>query len=354
MLGILDVPRYAAANARVRGRIGRLLSPARWRILLNASDSGEFLQYLSGTAYRSALATMVMERPDLGEIERRLWQYLAQAYRAPLPFMPGGSKKLLVWLWRRFEVNSLKAILRGVKGGAPPARIRRTLVPLGSDSDLPWETLTELPSVPAVVERLEGSFYGRALEPGLDRYRREDLLFPLEIRLDLAYVRQLLRLIEKLRGRDRQEAQRFTGAMVDSQNVLWAFRYRIYDDLSPEEILTYTLHQGVQVDASIIREIAAGASVLHVLQDVWGESLPGLRRLRGLSDKQALLEVERIFDRHFYNEAMETLKGYSLHLGIVLSYVVLQETEVKDLVSLLEGIAAGWSPDQIHDYLIAR
>lgn len=44
MIGILDVPRYAAANARVRGRIGRLLSPAQWGILLNSSDVEEFLQ----------------------------------------------------------------------------------------------------------------------------------------------------------------------------------------------------------------------------------------------------------------------------------------------------------------------
>ncbi|MDX1686906.1 MAG: V-type ATPase subunit [Candidatus Promineifilaceae bacterium] len=353
MLGVLDVPRYAAVNARVRGRIGRLLPPARWRILLNASDSGEFLQYLSGTAYRPVLAAMVMERPDLGEIERRLWQHLAQAYRAPLPFMPGGSKDLLAWLWRRFEVNNLKTILRGVKGGAPPAQIRRTLVPLGSDSELPWKTLTDLASVPVVVERLEGSFYGSALEPGLERYRREELLFPLEIRLDLAYFRQLLRFVEALRGRDRKEAQRFTGVMVDSQNVSWAFRYRIYDDFSPEEILNYTLRKGVRADASVIRQIAAGASVLPTLQNVWGESLPGLRRLVGLPDKQALLEMERIFDRYFYNEATETLKGYSLHLGIVLAYVALQETEVKDLVSVLEGIAANWSPDRIHAYRIA-
>lgn len=51
---------------------------------------------------------------------------------------------------------------------------------------------------------------------------------------------------------------------------------------------------------------------------------------------------------------METIKGYSLHLGIVLAYVVLQETEVKDLVSVLEGIVAGWSLEQIRPYLIAR
>ena len=143
-----------------------------------------------------------------------------------------------------------------------------------------------------------------------------------------------MRLIGKLRGRDRQEAQRFAGTLVDSQNVLWAFRYRIYDDLSPEEILNYTLHEGVRVDTSLIRHIAAGASVPQVLQEVWGEDLPDLERLLGLPDKEALWEAERAFDRYFYNEAMETIKGYSLHLGIVLAYVVLQETEVKDLVSL--------------------
>lgn len=258
-------------------------------------------QYLSLTPYQAVLAAIAVEEPDPGEIERRLWQHLARSYRAPLPFMPGGAKVLLAWLWRRFEVENLKTILRGVKSGAPSTQIRRTLVPLGSASDLPWETLTGLASVPAVVDRLEGSFYGRVLEPGLERYRREELLFVLEIRLDLAHFRRLLRLIGKLRGRDRREAQRFTGTLVDGQNVLWAFRYRIYDDLSPEEILNYTLHEGVRVDASLIRHIAAGASVPQVLQQVWGEDLPELERLAGLPDKEALWEAEKAFDRYFYS-----------------------------------------------------
>jgi V/A-type H+-transporting ATPase subunit C len=356
MSNFLDAPRYAAASARVRGRIGRLLTPAQWELLLEAPDLSTMVQNLSTTAYQPLLEQVgraAMAQPDPSRIERWLWQYLATSYRAPLPFMPGATKDLVAWLWRRFEVDNLKMVLRGVERDIPPGRIRDTLVPLGDASGLPWESLSEASTVPDVVSRLAGRFYGRALEPALDRYRREGLLFVLEIRLDLAYARELLNLVEGLRGRDRREAERFTGTLIDSQNVLWAFRYRLYHDLSPEEILNYTLQRGVRVNTRILREIATGASVMTVLEEVWDGALPDLERLARHRDQQALVEAEAMFDRYFYRQAKKTLKGYPLHLGVILAYLVLQETEIGDLVSLIEGKASGWPADRIGPYLVS-
>jgi V/A-type H+-transporting ATPase subunit C len=351
MISMLDPARYAAANARVHGRLAQLLSAMTWQDLLIAPDLPEVLRILTGTVYGQVLARIPAERLEPDWIERALRQYLVEAYRAPIRFTPRGPQELVDWLWRRFELDNVKLVLRGVEQGRPAQRIQARLVPLGEASELPWGSLVESVSVPAVVERLEGTFYGDVLELALDRYLREELLFVLEVVLDRTYYRRLRDLSEGLSGRDKQEARLFVGTIVDSENVLWAFRYRIYYNLGPEEILNYTLHRGVRVGVDVIRNIALGAGILETVEQIWGEELPNLDRLVGLSEREMLDELELIFKRYLYDLARQAFTGYFLHLGIILAYEILLETEVQDLIVIVEGKAADWSPDQIRPYL---
>jgi V/A-type H+-transporting ATPase subunit C len=352
MVSTLDPARYAAANARVHARLDLLLSPVTWQELLSVPDLSELFRILTGTVYGQVLGSISVEQLEADRIERALWQYLARAYRAPIRFAPSGPQKLIDWLWRRFELDNLKMVLRGVQRGRPAQHIRERLVPLGPASELPWDNLVEAPSVSAIVEHLEGTFYGRVLDPALDRYLREELLFVLEVVLDRSYYRRLLDMSEDLWGRDKREARLFVGTIVDCENVLWAFRYRIYYNLGPEEILNYTLRRGVRVDLEVIRSIALGAGILETVEQVWDEELPGLDRLVGSTEQEALDELELIFQRYQYDLARQAFGGYPLHLGTILAYEILIETEVHDLVSIIEGKAADWSPDQIRPYLI--
>ncbi len=353
---MLDPVRYAAAYAKVHARLGQLLNTQAWNDLLTAADLSDFVQQLSETPYQDAVEHVRREREgetiDVAVLERALRGHLARASLRPLTFVSGKPKDLLLWRWRRFELENLKTVLRAVERDVTPQQARSTLVPLGTASELPWDDLLESESVPQAVERLSDSFYGEALQPAMDRYREGGPLLVLEVRLDLAYYRRFLEIIERLTGRDRKEAERFLGTMIDSQNLLWAFRYRVYYGLSPEEILNYSLHRGVRLDVETIQWIAQGALVIDVLRDVWNGHLPGLHRLEGLSDKEALGEAEGVFDRYLFNQAQHTRGAYAMHLGIVLGYDVLLETEVRDLVTIAEGKAVNWSAADIRPYLV--
>jgi V/A-type H+-transporting ATPase subunit C len=197
-----------------------------------------------------------------------------------------------------------------------------------------------------------GEQYARALEPAMERYGREGELFVLEVALDLAYYRRLLRLLDSLAGRDRRDAGRFVGTLIDGHNLLWAFRYRVYFDLSPEEILNYTLQRRLRVDAAMVREIALGASLPEATRAVWNDRLPDLERLEELPPAEALPELELIVRRYLYTLAQRALEGYPFHLGTILAYTVLLESDVQDLIAIAEGKAANWSAEQIRPTLI--
>jgi vacuolar-type H+-ATPase subunit C/Vma6 len=352
MASLTGPVQYAAASARVRGRLARLLPASTWSTLISAADPGEFVRELMATDYAQTIADASSEPVETGPVESRLRQHMAHGFQAPLRFLPRSTRELLDWRWRHLEIDNIKMILRGVERGASAERIVSTLVPLGPGSDVAWENLAQAVSVAAVVDQLRGTFYGRALRPALDQYAEEHRLFALEVRLDLEYHRRLLKLIEGLGGEDRHVAERFLGFMIDSQNVIWALRYRIYYHLSPEEILNFTLNHGVRVRPSSMQEIAAGADPVDVLQRVWDGKLGELQALRGLTREEVLARAESLFNRYLYRQAIKTLQGFPLGLGIVLAYHTLLEFEVYDLVTVLEGKAVGYAPDQIRPLLI--
>ncbi len=358
MLAILDPLRYAAANANVRGRMARLLPATTWQTLLTATDLNGLVTILNRHGYQTVLANLGTGEIAAAPVEKALWGHLVREMQAPLKLLPGKPQKLLGWLWRRFEVDNLKTILRSVDAGVAPDQIRAALIGLGPASGLPWNRLTESTSVSDIIEQLRGSFHGafyaRALDQATERYRQARDLFAFEVSLDLAYHRRLLRLLDDLSGRDKGEAQKLVGSRIDSQNLLWAFRYRVYFDLSPEEILNYTLQRRLRVDAEIVREIATGGAIGQMVQRLWSADLPGLERVTELPPEEALPRLQLSFQRHYYQVAQATRQGYPLHLGTMLAYLILLESDVRDLITIIEGQASGRSPDHIQSFLIGE
>ena len=189
--------------------------------------------------------------------------------------------------------------------------------------------------------------------------------------LDIRYYRDLAAAIKHLGGADREEARRLLGAHLDMLNVLWAFRYRSYYGLSAEEIVNYTLWQTVRTDAAVVRDIALGAEPRDILLRVWGEGAFDPVLLQSLGPSQGTMDadvlhppdvlhpqasllprIELILRRYWMRLAEREMGGYPFKLGALLGYLVLQQLEVHDLVTLLEGKGMGWELERIRQHLV--
>lgn len=352
MIG-LDAARYAAANGRVRGLYSRLLSESHWRDLIGAPDLAATLSLLRTTIYSDVIASAEQRGLTLVRLERRLLGKAALNCRHAMAFTSGGTHTLILVWWQHFELENLKAVFRGVEQGMEPEEIRRFLIPLGEYSTLPWETLLNERSISNLVDDLNKTHYINPLRVAWPAYQREQAVFPLEVALDIRYYRDLAAAIKHLKGDDREQAQRLLGTWLDILNILWAYRYRVYYGLSAEEIVNYTLWHTFRTNIGLVREIALGADPRDVLARVWGGSTLDLSPLNAYQDQlQMMPALEMLLQRYWRRLARRALEGYPLRLGSILGYLVLQELEIKDLITLLEGKGMNWSPERIHEHLI--
>jgi vacuolar-type H+-ATPase subunit C/Vma6 len=348
-----SVDNYAVIHAVTRALYADLLPNSTWQSLIQTPDYATVLDLLSKSIYGIYLD---INRPLLTprRVVYQIRQHLIDVYTKLIRLAPPATCMVLQTLWHHYEVDNIKAALRGHVAGASWDRVLHLLYPMDRHTVVGIDLLrriVEAPDIEKAVNVLDGLSYHQILVHALTRYYEEQSLFPLEVALDLGYRRLLWDCIFALKGIDHEMALRTIGTVLDSDNLLWAIRYRVYHHLSEEEIINYTLPVGYEVSDDDIRTIARGGDIADVVFKVYPEIKAqlsgvildtggGLRQLERALYKLALLRCRKAFI------------GYPFHIGIPLGYVWLNENEIRDLTIIVEAKAAGTPPDKFGPMLV--
>jgi V/A-type H+-transporting ATPase subunit C len=327
-----------------------MLSPEAWLSLREAADYGSLVDVLKTTVYGPYLDEVEQAQLTPRRAIYQATKHLADAFEVILRLVPRSGQPLVTQLYRRYEVDNLKALLRGLETGASWERVRYVLFPLGEFTVLPAQRIVDAEGVEAAAELLRGTPYYGTLSHALRRYEAEGSLFPLEVALDLAYWRELWRDVGQLSTSDREQVQRIVGTLLDVSNLLWAIRYRVNHGLSEEEIINYTLPFGYHVRDEDIRAIAAGAEIGPVVARVFpqlGDIGPLLQEPRS-----GLPRLEARLRRRVAERCRTAFLGYPFHLGVPVAYLLLTELELEDLTVLVEAKASQAPSERFEPYLL--
>ncbi len=345
------VSAYAAVHARVRAMRASLLSPELWRQLDAAPDFAALSSTLQETVYGPYLDQVddALLTPRRAVYQIKI--HLSQACMTVTRMVSNKVRPLMTQLYRLYEVDNLKAVLRGLAAGDPWDRVRYLLFPMNGNTVLPAQKIVESGSIGDAVDLLRSTPYYATLSHAMERYAAEQSLFPLEVALDLAYWRELWQDVQRLVGREREHALRLVGTMLDINNLMWAIRYRVHYQLSEEEIINYTLPFGYRVHDRDIRAIAAGGAIAPLLARIY----PDLGDVSGYLDTPGLLSrLEIRLQQRLAAQCNAAFVGYPFHVGIPTAYLLLNELEIQDLTVLIEAKAMQATPETFLPYLVMR
>jgi V/A-type H+-transporting ATPase subunit C len=342
---------YAAISARVRAMYSDLLDAQDFARLSAAPDLPTLVTQLKSTAYGPYLEPLKDQEVTAQKVLHHLKGRLADVFNSVIHMAPQATRPLLLQLYRYYEVENLKAVLRGILSGATYDRIREVLFPFGEMSVLPAQAMLEAgSSIPAAVELLAGTVYEEPLSFAMKRYSAEQSLFSLEVALDLFYWRQLWQQAKRLTGTDRDQALRILGAWMDMNNLTWVIRYRVYHDLSEEELINYTLPFGFRVRDEDVRAVAAGADIASVVEGIY----PGLKDVNALmaEPRRGLPELEVRLKRQLMEQCQAAFVGDPFHIGVPIAFLVLSDLEIQDLTVLVEAKSTGLPEGEYAPYLL--
>ena len=352
--GVTD---YAAISARVRAMSADLLTPQDMLRLNEAQDFPSLFNVLKGTAYGHYLEGLKDKDINPRRVIIQIKRKLADAFYSVIQMAPVQTRPLVKQLYRYYEIGNLKAVMRALVTVSAWNtetglwdRVREVLFPLGANSVLPAQAMVESGSIASAVDLLNGTPYEDILSFAMKRYSAEQNLFPIEVALDLAYWRRLWAEAAKLTGQDRQYGVRIIGSLLDMNNLMWAIRYKVYQKLSEEEIINYTLPFGYRVKDTDIRAIAAGGDVASIISRLY----PGIPDVNTLLEepKSGLPKLEALLKRELLKQCQAAFVGSPFHIGLPLAFLVLHDLEVQDLIILIEAKSSNLPEDEYRPFLL--
>ena len=333
--------------AKARTMYGRRLTQADYNELLKCRTVGEVAGYLKNhTVYSKALAGVVENEIHRGELEARLKQKLMEDYASLCKYEVEVDRHFSRSFIERDEIQLLlRAVLRinSAKKEAgesffPPYLLRNTSLDLSA--------LSRAKSVEDLKHIVEKAPYEKAAAPFLAQTEQKIDYTGLENALYCNLFANIMQTISKhFIGEPKKELLEIYQAYLDLNNYVRIVRLRVHYGISPEEAKKMLLPSGA-FSEEFLDKMAQG-STEEEIQSVLEHTEVGRKALKMrhvyLDEIPARMNFQLC--RHFVD--------FSIYPPVVLiAFIFLSETEIGNIVTVIEGKRYQLEPEEIKKLLI--
>ena len=336
---------YRAINTKLHAKRRTLLSDADWIKMAeckNVSQVVEFLKKREG--YKSLM--VLNKECDLrrSDLEIVLDRYIVNEIEDILHYFSGSYKEFFKTFLMEYEISDLNLILRSITCNEEMTAIESLFVHSEKWGMANYQKLVGCKNVLQFIETLKDTSYFMALKT----MTQEDLTkreFHMEMKLYMLFYKELIEKAARLDPKDEEIAKKFIGTKIDFLNVQWIYRALKYYDISPEEILIYSLPNGNRLGyrklkvLSYTRDIETFKKLVHKY----------LAHPLFKDNDDVYLDCNT--DRYLYKLVSRIDKnGESIAASIAYLYIL--SIEVNDLVSLTEGIRYAVPESELSKFLV--
>jgi len=367
---------YAFINAKLRGRISKILPEEVFGQMARSGSVDECIQLLRDTDF-ATVEEAYHRTGDIKTAELELMRREAGLYRELNGLVSEELKPFVDALAGRFEIENLKNALRlwfdanvrkrGIEARTGYLLRERIRFPIDVDA------IVNAPTLEQAAAALAGTPYAPLVVRETPRVLESGSLFTLEIALDQLFYQQLDASLEALSDRDRRVARRLIGVEIDIENIGWLIRFKTFYGMGLEEALTRSIPRGLNLNREAIAEAYASEAPVTALSALVRKRYPELSALlssreRGAGEAAApssasggpegtgrrrtagvsrLALIERVLREILLIEVRRILGGYPFTVGVIMAYFILKGEEIRRIVTLLNAKSYGWPEDRI-------
>lgn len=343
-------------NARLRAMKSRLLSRRDLEMMTNVESLQGLIAALTQTLYRKPVEAALMQATGIYCIHEALRTDLVRTFRKVRTFFKDNAEEMILMVLRRYDVQNLKSILRGLDKNASSAEIQSTLLPIGElDSDLlvalslalgPRSVVDLLASLNLPIARPLVRL--RVERPGAEMYEWE-------LALDQWYFTESQQALSELKGKGKVLFS-FFRLDADLTNLLTILRFvqfpserkflrekSGFDNLSPLFVgpgslkFDFLERLGARPTLESVVEILSDSPYGAALRD--GQTL--FEQSRRLSD------FEKALWRFRMKWMSQQIIRDPLGIGVFLGYLSSKINEINNIRRIAYGIDMGKKSDAI-------
>ncbi|MFA7591649.1 MAG: V-type ATPase subunit [Sphaerochaetaceae bacterium] len=355
------VKRYGFINAKLRARIGSMISDEKAEMLLRSGSLEEFLQQLKDTPY-AMLSEEYDKTGDIQHLESLLFAREVELHKEVIHYFDGDHAALVMALTAKLEIENLKAVLRLFFSNT----VKRQNIdfrfgylyqgPIVSKID--WTQIANANNFQEVLSALQGTPCYETISGFDPESFEQEGLFYLETAIDTCWFKHLRQAVLKMPKQDRRLLTSVLDTDADLKNIInlvrfgWAYRL-------PSDRLRSIMFDGGSIRQfkefeEFLKAEAEQRSPLALIRRRFPKFASQLtqRQLDSTSNEHLIFEVEHHLGSLRKNEYRKMLRGDPFTIGTVLAYFFLCGRQDAMIRSMLNGLYYGWSSEAIREYAL--
>ncbi len=280
-----------------------------------------------------------------GFIERKITLSVHDEFSRIYSFITDSQiRNYLDAFFMKNQINFIKSILRSINDERD---IKYTMVELSVIAKylrLDLAPLLLAKTLQDAIEALKGTvFYSQIRTTDESQVS----LFNLEMRLDIYYYLHLHSLQNKyLKGDNKKIAEKVNGTEIDMTNISWLYRLKQYYKINNDSLYAYIIPINYRISKAGMAKLVETKSFEEFLAEI--EKTPYGRYFTS----------SKIFEHNFYvvkNAIISKLRIlHTESIANTLAYIYFKELEIRNIVSLIEGVRYGLSQDEIMKYIVTH
>jgi V/A-type H+-transporting ATPase subunit C len=335
---------------------GRLFRREGYEGLLTAEGIDGVISALSQSPYGDDINAALVVHRGFSCVAEALRRNFAAEVSRMRTFYEDQPRNLLDTVLARWDIFSLKAILRGRAAEVPTEEIMETVVPAGNLQEAELEEIAQQPDLRASVEliatwRLP---FASILVEELDGYQRTGDLGLMDLALDRYYFDTALR---GLTGNGNVEmVGEVLEAEIDVANIMAVLRL-VSSGVAVQELqrrfqasgfLPILIASGETMSYRRLSSLEASAGFEQVLSGL--EGTPFGRVLRA-EESRELVGMESALERYLIERGTDLLRRDPLSIGVPLGYIWAKRNEMINLRIIAQGKVRGLPVERIREQL---
>ncbi len=354
-----SISRYAFINAKLRSKVGSMIHDEQLEVLLRSKSVEQLLHHLEHTPYEPLIA-LYQKYGDIQLLESYLFSRHVNMFKNVASYFDLRYALFIKAMSRKAEVENLKGMIRlfyskQFKKQNIDYRLSYLYQKRIVD-EIDYSRIANADSFKIVLDSLKGSLYGEALSAFTDETIAKDGLFFLEVALDKAWLSNLRHLIKPLAKQDRMIIDHVLDRDADLKNIINLFRYSSLYHLSNEALDAIMIQDGSLIYstryADFLRSDPEKRSFDMLLEKDRRNLLVLIKQNEDQPIRQQILIVEKYLFSTRKKEFHVLLRGNPFSIGIVLSYLFLEERQDNLVRSLINGVHYQLESSTIREFVV--
>lgn len=356
-----NVSRYGYINAKLRARIGAILSSSLLESMIKAPRLPDAVSLLAGTQY-DCLSEVFRRTGDLQQVELEIFSREIQIQKDIIRALSGSPADFVTTLLEKSEIENIKNAIRlwysaKVLNHSMSYRasyiFRERIV-----NDIDWTRIINALTWDEIASAFRDSVYAPVFQEHGGEEIQNKGLFSFEIGLDHLWFERVYAGLAHLSRADREVATRIYDVDVDLKNILNLIRYGFYHKAPSTTVEGIFIPHG-SLYALLEKKMRSSQLSFADARQVVSRKYPEVgSMMMDMESKDEMggkasglaydtLAIENYLARHRRRSYRRILSLDPFTIGTILSYIHLCTSTDNTIKGILEAKYYGWDEERI-------